>query len=463
MSNVSRADPAVLSHAPSAQPVTQSGGRLNAVTLAGFSLGMIGDRIFRDAPALLLLIFMTNYLAIPPAIAGVAIFVPKLLIMFVDPLVGVLSDRLNTRFGRRRPLMFAGALLAAGSIVLFFHVPHFSSPVLQAVYMSFVVFVGFAGYSLNSVPYLTMASEIAEDDVERSRIMSWRVGFMAVGLSLSAFAGAFVQALGGGIPGYETMSWVYAAICLVTMMTTVFASAGLTRSEADPMRMSLPAQVRLVAANRRFTSLLLVGFLQKVAEGVGYGAFAYFCIYVVRQPLSGIGLVVLASVAGQILTQPFWLWAAKRWSTTAIYTIGVIGWCLNLVLWLAMKGQSTWWLIPLGLEGGAAAGGFLMVTLAMLSHALAADATATGINREGVYSGFWLAAEKLAFALGALIVGVVLGVFGFVESSDGREIAQSGMAVFGIAFAYCGCNMLLYLISIVAVRRFARIDRATLR
>ena len=43
----------------------------------GFGLGMIGDRIFRDAPALLLLVFMTNYLAIPPALAGVAIFIPK--------------------------------------------------------------------------------------------------------------------------------------------------------------------------------------------------------------------------------------------------------------------------------------------------------------------------------------------------------------------------------------------------
>jgi GPH family glycoside/pentoside/hexuronide:cation symporter len=454
MTSVANAGAPLTSEAPN----IDRGTALPTTLLAGFSVGMIGDRIFRDAPALLLLIFMTNYLAVPPAMAGVAIFVPKLLIMFVDPMVGTLSDRLVTRWGRRRPPMFVGALLASAAIVLFFHVPRFGTPLAQALYMSLIVFVGFAGYSLNSVPYLTMASEIADSEDERRRIMAWRVGFMAVGLSLSAFAGAFVQAVGGGLPGYETMSWVYGSICLVTMMATVFVTSGVRTDVDAATRLSVAAQFALVARNRRFLRLLTVGFAQKVGEGVGYGSFAYFCIYVVHQPLSGIGLVVLASVAGQIVTQPLWLKASRRWSPTLLYTVGVLGWCLNLWLWLATKDQSQWWLIPLGLQGGAAAGGFLMVTLSMLSNTMATDASETGENREGIYSGFWLAAEKLAFALGALIVGVVLSLSGFVESTGSEQVVQTSAAVFGIAFAYCGVNMLIYLGSIVAVRRFARLS-----
>jgi GPH family glycoside/pentoside/hexuronide:cation symporter len=326
--------------------------------------------------------------------------------------------------------------------------------------MSVVVLLGFAGYSLNSVPYLTMASEVAGSADDRSRIMAWRVAFMALGLSLSAYAGAFVQAMGGGIRGYESMSWVYGGICLVTMLATVVTAGNLTPSVVDDSRLTLREQFVLVVRNRRFLRLLLVGFAQKVAEGVGYGSFAYFCIYVVLQPLSGIGMVVLASVAGQVITQPLWLKAAKRWPLTTLYAVGVLGWCLNLVLWLAMKGQSQWWLIPLGLQGGAAAGGFLMVTLAMLSNTLSADAAASGLNREGVYSGIWLASEKLGFALGALIVGVALGVFGFAESTGAKQVVQTPTAVFGIGFTYCGINMLIYVASIFAVRRIARIDGA---
>jgi GPH family glycoside/pentoside/hexuronide:cation symporter len=430
--------------------------RLSFATLAGFSLGMIGDRIFRDAPALLLLLFMTDYLAVPPALAGAAVFLPKLIIMFVDPIVGTLSDRLQTRWGGRVPLMFVGALIASISVVLFFHVPHFAGPFAQAAYMSFIVLAGFTGYSLYSVPYLTLSSEIAEGADERRRIMSWRVIFMAIGLSFSAFAGAYVQRLGGGLAGYGEMAWTYGGVCLVTMLATVLAASRFGHTGAAPAALSLPAQFRMVAGNATYLRLLLVCFAQKLGEGVGYGSFAYFCIYVVRQPLTGIGLVVLASMAGQVLSQPVWLWASRRYTPASLYTVGVLGWCLNLLLWLGMAGRSQLWLIPLGLQAGAAAGGFLMVTLSMLSHVLAADTARTGVNREGVYSGVWCAIEKLAFAAGALVVGVVLSLFGFVESTNGAQTTQTSWAITGIAFTYCGINMLIYLASIGAILRSAR-------
>jgi GPH family glycoside/pentoside/hexuronide:cation symporter len=430
--------------------------RLSTPALFGFSLGMIGDRIFRDAPALLLLLFMTNYLAIPPALAGTAIFIPKILIVFVDPLVGTLSDRLQTRWGRRRPFMFFGAILAGFAIIMFFHVPHFASTTVEAAYISVIIFLGFTGYSFYTVPCLVMSSEIASSPDERRRVMSWRVGFMAIGLTFSAYAGKFVEDLGGGQAGYRTMSLAYGALCGVTMLATVFASGGLATTPLQGVTLSVFAQFRLVAGNKRYLALLLAGFMQKIGEGVGYGSFAYFCIYVVHQDLSGIGNVVLASMAGQILTQPLWLKASRRYSPITLYTFGVFGWCLNLLLWLAMRDQSSWWLIPLGLEAGAAAGGFLMVTLGMLSQVMAADTEATGEDREGVYSGLWLAAEKLAFAGGALIVGVVIGLFGFVAGNGGMGAPQTNMAVIGIGVTYVGVNMFIYLLSIVAIRRFAK-------
>jgi GPH family glycoside/pentoside/hexuronide:cation symporter len=426
---------------------------MSRVGLFGFGLGMIGERIFRDAPALLLLLFMTDYLAIPPALAGVAIFIPKIAIALVDPLVGTFSDRLTTPWGRRRPLMLAGAVLASVGIVMFFHVPSLGGSLAEAAYMSLIVLLGFAGYSLFSVPYLTMASEVASTDQERRSVMSWRVVFMAAGLSISAFAGGVVQALGGGIQGYGRMAWIYGGVCLVTMLATVAATGRVAIVAGDPERVTLLDQVRMVAANKRYLNLLLVCFAQKLGEGVGYTSFAYFCIYVVDQPLSAFGLVVLASTAGQALAQPLWLRASRRVSPPTLYTIGVLGWCLNLMLWLLMKGQSQLWLIPLGLQAGASAGGFLMVTLGMLSNAMAADAEETGVNREGAYSGFWLAAEKLAFALGVLVVGIVLGAFGFVESANGAHAHQTPHAILGVGVAYCGVNMVIYLASIVAVRR----------
>ncbi len=444
-------EPGLLAHGLPKPPRSISGA-----TFFGFSLGMIGDRIFRDTPALLLMLFMTDYLAIPPALAGVAIFVPKILIIFVDPMVGVISDRLNTPWGRRRPLMLIGGLLASLSILMFFHVPRFGHAIPQAIYMSGMVLVGFTGYSLYSVPYLTMASEMASSDAERRKIMSWRVVFMAVGLSISAFAGGLAQSIGGGVRGYATMSWIYGGICLSTMLSTVLVTGKIATAPGERERLSVIDQFRLVAANRRYLRLVLVSFAQKLAEGLGYSSFGYFCIYVVHQPLSAFGLVVLSSTAGQVLFQPLWLKASRRWSGPTLYTVGVLGWCVNLLLWLAMKDQSPLWLIPLGLEAGAAAGGFQMVTLGMLSNTMAADVAETGKNREGIYSGFWLAIEKMAFALGTLVVGVVIGLFGFMESDNGMRVTQTPRAILGIAVTYVGLNMVIYLSSILAVRRVSQ-------
>jgi Na+/melibiose symporter-like transporter len=97
-----------------------------------------------------------------------------------------------------------------------------------------------------------------------------------------------------------------------------------------------------------------------------------------------------------------------------------------------------------------------MVTLSMLSNTMAADAARSGVNREGIYSGFWLATEKLGFAFGTFIVGQMLGLFGFAESSNGGNVPQTSTAIFGIAFTYCGINILIYAASIFAIRRVDR-------
>ncbi len=436
-----------------------SSSRKNGISFwlyGGYGVGMIGERIFRDAPALLLMVFMTNYLAIPAALAGIVVFVPKIAMIVFDPLVGSLSDRLRTRWGRRRPPMLVGALLTSVSFVLLFHPPAFAGVTARALYMGVMVTLAFAAYAIFSVPYLTMASEMTSTADERSRLMSVRVAFMAVGLTVGAYAGGIAQWAGGGLAGYHIMAAILGAICLVTMLFTVFATAAARHSEADDQPISLKMSFEIVWRNKPYCKLLLVGFLQKLGEGLGYGSFAYLCIYVVHQPLSAMGLVVLVATIGQITCQPLWVVLSRRWPRSGVYTIGVLGWVLNLVLWLGMDKQPTWLLIPLGLQAGIAAGALLSSTLSMLADAIVADAAATGVNREGLYSGIWLASEKVAFALGALIVGLMLSAGGFVESTGGIATVEPRSAIVAIAMTYVGINGLVYLLSLIPAWRYQR-------
>jgi GPH family glycoside/pentoside/hexuronide:cation symporter len=437
----------------------QSTARASGISFwlyGGYGVGMIGERIFRDAPALLLLVFMTNYLAIPAALAGIVVFVPKIAMILIDPLVGSLSDRLRTRWGRRRPLMLIGALLTSAAFVLLFHPPAFAAVSTRALYMGLMVTIGFAAYAVFSVPYLTMASEMTATAEERSRLMSVRVAFMAVGLTVGAYAGGIAQWAGGGVAGYHTMAAILGTVCLVTMLLTVSATGAARRVEADEKPIGLLASFGIVWQNRSYCQLLLVGFLQKLGEGLGYGSFAYLCIYVVHQPLSAMGLVVFAATVGQIASQPLWVYLSRRWPRAGVYTIGVLGWCLNIALWLWMDRRPTWLLIPLGLQAGVSGGALLSATLSMLADSIVADSANTGIKREGLYSGIWLAAEKIAFALGALIVGVMLGAAGFVESTGGVSADQPRSAVLAIAFVYVGINGMVYCLSLWPAWRYQR-------
>jgi len=431
-------------------------GTISFWLYAGYGVGMIGERIFRDAPALMLLVFMTNYLAIPAALAGIVVFLPKILMILFDPLVGSLSDRLTTRWGRRRPPMLVGAVLTSASFVLLFHPPEIAAVAGRAVYMGVILTLAFAAYAVFSVPYLTMASEMTSTAEERSRLMSVRVAFMAVGLTIGAYSGGIAQWAGGGLAGYHTMAAILGTVCLVTTLLTVVATSRARRIDADDKPISLLYSFKIVWQNRPYCTLLLVGFLQKLGEGLGYGSFAYLCIYVVHQPLSAMGLVVFAATIGQITSQPLWVWLSRRWPRAGVYTVGVIGWCINLALWLGMDERPTWLLIPLGLEAGIAGGALLSATLSMLADAIVADGAATGVNREGLYSGIWLAAEKIAFALGALIVGLMLGAGGFVESTGGMSVAEPKSAVLAIAITYVGINGLVYLTSLLPAWRYHR-------
>ena len=80
-----------------------------------YAAGSLGSGLFSTIPGLLLLYYLTDTLAVPAGLAGLAILLPKLWDIATDPIVGAWSDRTRGRWGRRRPLLLAGALDRSGA------------------------------------------------------------------------------------------------------------------------------------------------------------------------------------------------------------------------------------------------------------------------------------------------------------------------------------------------------------
>jgi len=342
------------------------------------------------------------------------------------------------------------------TVILFlamFHVPALEAPVWRAAYVSAVYTLALTAFAAYSVPYLTMGSEMTDDPHDRTRLMAFRVAFMATGLIVGGYAGAIRDAAGSGAPAYAAMAWVMGAICLATMMTTVFATAKAPYTDRRETSLGLIAQARLALDNRPFLILLAAAFLQRLAEGVGYAAIVYFQIYVLERPLAVMGTMVMFISLAAILSQPLWVLACARLGKMRVYVAALLLYCAVFALWLIPQ-PPLWLIFTIGALNGLFNSAFILTALSMLADTVAFDRVRTGLNREGAFNGVWLASEKVAFACGTLIFGLVLSVAGYVESDTGVRQAQPETAILGITIGYVVLPIVFHLSSLAFLRLY---------
>lgn len=422
-----------LSAAEPAAPATAG------VPLIAYSFGQIAGQVFRDLPSLLLLFFMTSVLGIAPAIAGAAIFVPKLVWgVGSDVLVGVLSDRWRRRFPRRNWLL-VGAAGSPMAMLLLFHVPA-GSDGLRIAYVAAMFSLYMIVFACFSVPYLALAGELTSTPRQRNVLMAWRLAFTAAGVMLSGgLAPALVEHFGGGTAGYEAMAVVLAVICPIALVIawagTRAANGG--RVEAEPtaprIRMTAGEAVRALLAPR-FSIMLGANLLQLVGQGMSYAALLYFLSYNMGRAdaLTLVGGLVLTACAGILVAQPLWVALAARFGKRNCYIAGALIHGLFYFIW----GFGASW----GAEAALALS-FLSAVgnsgWAMLGFSMVADVAAEDERRAGLYSAAWIATDKIAFALGGtLLTGLIFGAFGFDSARAVAGLPQSASALTGVMVVF---------------------------
>jgi GPH family glycoside/pentoside/hexuronide:cation symporter len=226
--------------------------RVRFPELLGYAVGSLGAGVYSTVPGILLLYYMTQVLALPVALASLAILLPKLVIMVVEPMVGAWSDRVFASSGSRRPFLIAGAVLSAAAFVLLFSTPKLPEPVVTCAVVSGAYLLASLAYSLFAVPYVAMPATMSEGERERAKIMGWRMSFVFAGVLLgAAVPPILVGRFGGGAVGYTRMAMVIAGLSLLCMLI----SAGAARRGRRPPRNARRTQ-RRSARRARLTTVL---------------------------------------------------------------------------------------------------------------------------------------------------------------------------------------------------------------
>ena len=156
----------------------------------GWGLGTLCMSLMFQAVSLLILRYLVDYVGLAAGLAGLLIGLGKVYDAVTDPLMGAISDRTHSRFGRRRPYLLLGSLVSALSFVLLFNLAQFVdwAPSLLLGMVVVALLLNATGYTIFNVPYLAMPAEMGLGFHERTRLMSFRAAAVAIG-GVSATAG----------------------------------------------------------------------------------------------------------------------------------------------------------------------------------------------------------------------------------------------------------------------------------
>lgn len=163
-----------------------TGDQLSRRTKLLYGVGDIGFSLTSTIIGAYFLIFMTDVVGLAPGLAAAAIFVGRSWDYVNDPIVGHLSDRTRTRWGRRRPYLLFGPLPFALAFAMLWWRPPWDGDLLLAAYYAVAYVVFDAAATLIYMPYFALTPELTSDYEERTSLTTYRMLFSILG-SLVAF------------------------------------------------------------------------------------------------------------------------------------------------------------------------------------------------------------------------------------------------------------------------------------
>lgn len=429
--------------------------RIPTSTCVGYGVGSIGTGMFSAVPGLLLLYFLTDTLGVAAGLAGLAIFIPKIWDMITDPVMGMISDRTVSPWGRRRPYLLVGGAGLPVFFALMFAVPEFGGSSAGFAYVTAMFVLAATAFTVFVVPYVSMPAEMTGDYHERTRIMSYRVAFMSVGILVAgAAAPAIVELAGGGRRGYALMGATLGVICGASMLITFFSTRRTVFTVKANAQLPVKEQLAIALRNRPF--LVLVGSMVIQLLGVAtiLAAVPYYAKYILEGSGFTVTIMFVCLMLPAVVAMPAWLWVSRRIGKARSYmlSVAVFGVCTPVLLAGGPDRRLLVYVVVAVM--GLAYGGTQLFPFSMLPDTIELDAADSGLRREGVFTGVLTASEKVGMAAGALIAGGVLDRFGFIESVAGETVLQPDRALTGILVAFCVMPAVFFALSLPVLAQY---------
>lgn len=206
--------------------MNQNSQKISVIEKIGYSLGDFAANLIFQTLMTFLAFFYTDVYKIPPASASVIIFIGGMIGAFFNPVMGIIADRTNTRWGKFRPWILWTAVPFGAIAMLAFTTPHFCLPG-KVAYALITYILLLVTYSANNLPYASLSGVLTGDMAERNSISSYR--FVAVTIAqfiVQSLLLPLVLIMGNGdkTKGFENTMTIFAVVgvifFIITFLTT---------------------------------------------------------------------------------------------------------------------------------------------------------------------------------------------------------------------------------------------------
>jgi len=407
--------------------------RLLAYGQAGVPLAALSLPLYIYLPS-----FYAETLGLGLATVGGILLAARLWDLALDPLVGVLSDRVGNRGSRRkRWICFGAPFLMIGTLLLFL-----PDQGVGAIYLLLASFVFYLGATMVFLPYIAWGAELGVDYHGRSRITGTREAFVILGTLVAvsipaAFAGDLSTSM--RVLGISTVMTLFVSLIVLGVFVPDPPQAG--RAVID-----WRDGVRTIVADKAFRRLLGAYLLNGCANGLPATLFILFVGHRLGMP-DVAGPLLLAYFLCGFLGMPIWLALSRKTDKRSAWSVAMLLASVSFIFVPFLGSGDFVFFVVICVVSGLCLGADLMLPPSMQADIVEADARRNGERRAGTYFGFWNIATKLALALAVGLAFPVLEWSGF----DADLKAQSDQALLTLGLLYGGLPVLLKLSAVALV------------
>ena len=448
-----------------------AGKTLTVKQKLGFGIFDLGGNMLFTLMSFWALKYLTDTVGIAAAWAGMAVMVGKAWDAVTDPMMGFISDRTLSRWGRRRVYLLFGAIPMMLSMVFFFTAPQYLPQSMHIAWAVIALMLLNTASTIINVPYTSLTPELTTDYHEQSSLNGYRFGCAVFGTIAGAGAvEPLVQIFakpGAANPmldqrGFSIMGLILGAVMMIVTLLTFLGTKEKKYRKEDLPTEGFFVTYKSVFRNKPYVILLSTYALHMTGISFLTTILAYYTINVLhRADITTIALILLLVTA--MIFIPISVLVSKKIGKRRTYQICfvILASACGIIYSLGHR-LPVQFFYALMVYAGIGVGFSYVAPFAMVPDAIEYEAAKTGRRTEGSYYGMWTFTSKLGTALAIFVSGQILQFGGYV-SQAGEGTAVQPPSVFNAIRVIIGPIPMVVLIAAIVVMQFYPLDKKEFR